>query len=277
MEIETALTDGADGDSRARGRRRDAGTRGPATTLQSRSPTSRHRPCTMSRGIATSRPSRRPSVTSPRGLSRRQPSSEAPASQPSPPGRTDAERVARLHRRRLGCDGSRLRRPMPSTATRPGSRAPGRFRTPRSWRATSRGGSVGSETDDLARVSQHVSLTEGRVDLYRTLRELLVKADGAPSSVHRFVARVPETVARAAAARATSWSSRRTTTPLLSGPSTRYTSRTTWWSSSPPESTGAGSCMFRGGTRMAAGPGQSRCPTSTWISRSTKTESSSGQ
>ncbi|HWI00589.1 MAG TPA: TIR domain-containing protein, partial [Propionibacteriaceae bacterium] len=50
---------------------------------------------------------------------------------------------------------------------------------------------VGSETDDLARVSQHVCLTEGRVDLHRTLRELLVKADGAPSSVHRFVARVP--------------------------------------------------------------------------------------
>jgi hypothetical protein len=36
-----------------------------------------------------------------------------------------------------------------------------------------------------------VSLTEGRVDLHRTLRELLVKADGAPSSVHRFVAGVP--------------------------------------------------------------------------------------
>jgi SIR2-like domain/TIR domain len=50
---------------------------------------------------------------------------------------------------------------------------------------------VGSETDDLAHVSQHVSLTEGRVDLHRTLRELLVKADGAPSSVHRFVAGVP--------------------------------------------------------------------------------------
>jgi SIR2-like protein/TIR domain-containing protein len=32
---------------------------------------------------------------------------------------------------------------------------------------------VGSETDDLARVSQHVSLTEGKVDLYRTrLRDL---------------------------------------------------------------------------------------------------------
>ena len=50
---------------------------------------------------------------------------------------------------------------------------------------------VGSENDDLARVSQHVSLTEGRVDLYRTLRELLIKADGEPSSVHRFAARLP--------------------------------------------------------------------------------------
>jgi len=50
---------------------------------------------------------------------------------------------------------------------------------------------TGSETDDLARVAEHVSLTEGRVDLYRTLRELLVKTEGTPSSVHRFVARVP--------------------------------------------------------------------------------------
>jgi hypothetical protein len=50
---------------------------------------------------------------------------------------------------------------------------------------------VGSETDDLARVSQHVSLTEGRVDLYRTLRELLIKTNGEPSSAHRFVARLP--------------------------------------------------------------------------------------
>jgi SIR2-like domain len=50
---------------------------------------------------------------------------------------------------------------------------------------------VGSETDDLARVSQHVSLTEGRVDLYRTLRELLIKQAGEPGLVHRSVARVP--------------------------------------------------------------------------------------
>jgi hypothetical protein len=50
---------------------------------------------------------------------------------------------------------------------------------------------VGSETDDLARISQCVSLTEGKVDLYRTLRELLIKAEGAPSSAHSFIARLP--------------------------------------------------------------------------------------
>jgi len=51
--------------------------------------------------------------------------------------------------------------------------------------------SVGAGTDDLARVSQHVSLTEGKMDLYRILRELLVKAECEPSSVHRFAARLP--------------------------------------------------------------------------------------
>jgi hypothetical protein len=50
---------------------------------------------------------------------------------------------------------------------------------------------VGAETDDLARISQHVSLTEGRIDLYRMLRELLVKAECEPASVHRFAARLP--------------------------------------------------------------------------------------
>jgi SIR2-like domain/TIR domain len=50
---------------------------------------------------------------------------------------------------------------------------------------------VDLETEDLARVSEHISLTEGRVDLHRTLRELLIKADATPSSVHRFIARVP--------------------------------------------------------------------------------------
>ncbi len=51
--------------------------------------------------------------------------------------------------------------------------------------------SVGAQNDDLARVSEHVSLTEGRVDLCRTVRELLIKVDGRPSSVHRFLADLP--------------------------------------------------------------------------------------
>jgi hypothetical protein len=50
---------------------------------------------------------------------------------------------------------------------------------------------VGSETDDLARVSQYVSLTEGRVDLCRTLRDVLIRVEGEPSGAHRFVARLP--------------------------------------------------------------------------------------
>jgi hypothetical protein len=50
---------------------------------------------------------------------------------------------------------------------------------------------VGSETDDLARISQYVCLLDGKVDLYRTLRELLVKAPCDPGSIHRFFARVP--------------------------------------------------------------------------------------
>lgn len=48
-----------------------------------------------------------------------------------------------------------------------------------------------SEFTDLAQVSQYVSLTRGKVDLYRTLRELLVKSDCTPGSVHRFLARLP--------------------------------------------------------------------------------------
>jgi SIR2-like domain/TIR domain len=50
---------------------------------------------------------------------------------------------------------------------------------------------VGPETDDLARISQHVSLTEGRVDLDEALRELLIKAECEPGSIHRFAARLP--------------------------------------------------------------------------------------
>jgi hypothetical protein len=50
---------------------------------------------------------------------------------------------------------------------------------------------VGSETDDLARIAQRVLVIDGKADLYRTLRELLIKPDGEPGAVHRFVARVP--------------------------------------------------------------------------------------
>jgi hypothetical protein len=49
-----------------------------------------------------------------------------------------------------------------------------------------------SSDDDLARVSQHVSLTEGRADLCRTLRELLVDSEATPSFVHRFLAKAPQ-------------------------------------------------------------------------------------
>jgi hypothetical protein len=50
---------------------------------------------------------------------------------------------------------------------------------------------VEPENADLARISQHVSLTEGRADLCRTLRELIAKPDVPPGSVHRFLARLP--------------------------------------------------------------------------------------
>ena len=50
---------------------------------------------------------------------------------------------------------------------------------------------TGSESDELARVAQQVSLTEGRVDLCRTLRDLLIKSDSERRSVHRSVARLP--------------------------------------------------------------------------------------
>jgi hypothetical protein len=45
--------------------------------------------------------------------------------------------------------------------------------------------------EDLARVSQHIFLTEGDVDLYRALREVLIKAESQPGPVHRFLAAIP--------------------------------------------------------------------------------------
>ncbi len=48
-----------------------------------------------------------------------------------------------------------------------------------------------SHTDDLARVSEHVAVIEGRVLLCRTLRRVLVGPDVQPSSAHHFLARLP--------------------------------------------------------------------------------------
>jgi hypothetical protein len=120
-----------------------------------------------------------------------EPTPVPPAPERRPAGRTDAERVACYLAEGsvvtvLGSGANAVDRngpwqhgagSLPDTAELARHLA-GRFR-------------VEPETDDLARVSQHVSLTEGRVDLYRTLRELLIKPDGEPSSVHRFVARLP--------------------------------------------------------------------------------------
>jgi len=114
-----------------------------------------------------------------------------PISRRGPPGRTDAERVASYILERsvvtvLGSGVNAVDREAPwqqGAGSLPDSAEVARhlarrFRT-------------GSETDDLARVAEHVSLTEGRVDLCRTLRELLIKSDGAPSAVHCSVARLP--------------------------------------------------------------------------------------
>jgi SIR2-like domain/TIR domain len=120
-----------------------------------------------------------------------QPPPEAPVLESRPAGRTDAERIARYLAEGsvvtvLGSAANAVDRDgpwqhgagsLPDTAEL-ASHLARRFR-------------VGSETDDLARISQHVSLTEGKIDLYRMLRELLVKSECEPSSVHRFVARLP--------------------------------------------------------------------------------------
>ena len=55
---------------------------------------------------------------------------------------------------------------------------------------------VEPELDDLARVSQQILLTEGDVDLYRALRDVLIKAKNLPGPVHRFLAAVPELLRR---------------------------------------------------------------------------------
>jgi hypothetical protein len=125
-----------------------------------------------------------------------QPRPSAPQREPqggerSPPARTDAERVACYMVERsvvtvLGPGANAVDRASPwrsGTGSLPD--------TAELARHLARRFRIGSETDDLARVSEHVSLTEGRVDLCRTLRDVLIKSDCAPSSVHRSVAGVP--------------------------------------------------------------------------------------
>jgi SIR2-like domain/TIR domain len=119
------------------------------------------------------------------------PAAEAPAIQSSPSNRSDAERIACYIAEGsvvtvLGSAANAVDRDSPwqqGTGSLPD--------TAELARHLARRFGMGTEIEDLARVSQHVSLTEGRPDLHRMLRELLVKADGAPSSVHRFVASVP--------------------------------------------------------------------------------------
>jgi SIR2-like protein/TIR domain-containing protein len=118
-------------------------------------------------------------------------SPELPVAAPSPAGRTDVERIASYL-----AEGSvvTVLASGANAVDRDGPWQHGAGSLPNAAELAShlaRSFRVGSETDDLARISQHVSLTEGRVDLYRMLRELLIKAECEPGSVHRFVARLP--------------------------------------------------------------------------------------
>lgn len=116
---------------------------------------------------------------------------ESPVSQRGPPARTGAERVACYVMERsvvmvLGSGANAVDRETPwqhGTQSLPD--------TGELARHLARRFGTGSESDDLARVAQHVSLTEGRVDLCRTLRDLLIKSESPPSSVHRSLAGLP--------------------------------------------------------------------------------------
>ena len=128
-------------------------------------------------------------------LARRPAPRETPHAPPisgrGPPGRSDAERVASyiLERSVVTVLGSGV-----NAVDRDGPWQQGAGSLPDSAevaRHLARRFRTGSETDDLAQVAEHVSLTEGRVDLCRTLRELLIKPHGAPSAVHCSVARLP--------------------------------------------------------------------------------------
>ena len=118
----------------------------------------------------------------------------SPVSQRGPPARTDAERVASYIVERsvvtvLGSGANAVDRETPwqqGTGALPD--------TAELARHLARRFQIGSETDDLAQVAEHVSLTEGRVDLCRTLRELLIKSGGVPTSVHGSVASVPRRI-----------------------------------------------------------------------------------
>jgi SIR2-like protein/TIR domain-containing protein len=108
---------------------------------------------------------------------------------PVPPTRTDADRVASY----LG-DGSVVTVLGSAANAGGGERGHGTGTLPDTAalaRHLARRFRTGSETDDLARVAEHVSLTEGRVDLCRTLNELLIKPQGTPGTVHSAVARLP--------------------------------------------------------------------------------------
>jgi SIR2-like domain/TIR domain len=119
------------------------------------------------------------------------PSPELPVRPPSPAGRTDAERIVGYLAEGsvvtvLGSGANAVDRDGPwqhGCGSLPDNAALARHLADR-YR-------VGSESDDLARISQHVFLTEGNVDLNRTLREVLIKPDSEPGSIHRFVARLP--------------------------------------------------------------------------------------
>jgi hypothetical protein len=122
---------------------------------------------------------------------RPRPRFESPVSQRGPPAGSAAQRVASYIVERsvvtvLGCGANAVDRETPwqeGSGSLPDDAELARY--------LARRFQIASDTDDLARVSEHVSLTEGRVDLSKTLRDLLVKPDYGPSSAHRVIARLP--------------------------------------------------------------------------------------
>src|SRR3954465_2611347 len=105
------------------------------------------------------------------------PRAAAPVTQRASPARTDVERVASYIAERsmvlvLGSGANAADRQTPWQQ--------GSGSLPNTWelaRHLARRFGIQAQTDDLARVSEYVALTEGRVDLHRTLRELLIKPD----------------------------------------------------------------------------------------------------